>query len=153
MRVSAMHYDVGDGYLRAAECAGGLLATPAVADGWDQPSALRQWSVAGLAGHLARAVFTVQASLATPTGDARPGIDAVTYYAAAPEEDLNPESAIAGRIRDRGVEAAGAGAADLVARYSAALDVPTGDVVDARHAASLLIGGFPPAAVCPRRVL
>lgn len=97
-----MHYDVVDGYLRAAECAGELLAAPTVADRWDQPSALKQWSVAGLSGHLARAVFTVQTSLAVPPEGELLGIDAVTYYARGPEEDLNPDSEIARRSANAG---------------------------------------------------
>lgn len=117
-----MQYDVVSGYLRAAEVAGELLAEPGVADWWAQPSALPHWSVAGLAGHLARAVFTVEVALGSPADDVSPTTDAVTYYAAAPEEDLNPDSEIARRIRDRGVESAGSIAPDLLARYSAGLD-------------------------------
>lgn len=117
-----MQYDAVDGYLTAAACVGEFLAAPAIADEWDQPSALRLWSVGGLAGHLARAVFTVHTSLAAPVVDAAAVVDAVTYYARTPDEDLNPSSEIAGRIRARGVETAGSGATDLLARYGAGLD-------------------------------
>lgn len=116
-----MNYDVVEGYLSAAEAAGELLALPAVADRWDQPSALEHWSVAGLAGHLARAVFTVEGSLVSPNDDAPSVMDAVAYYAASPVEDLDPSSEIATRIRARGVEAAGAGSMDLLLRYRAGL--------------------------------
>ena len=43
--------------------------------------------------------------------------------------------------------------ATVLAAISQALGVLTGEVVDRRHAASRLIGGRPPSAVCARRVL
>ena len=51
-------------YLSMAESAGRLLAEPAVADGWHQPSTLAKLSVRGLAGHLAGQVFIIPADKA-----------------------------------------------------------------------------------------
>lgn len=98
-----MQHDIVQGYLSAAEAAGALLASPALAERWEQPSVLEHWSVAGLAGHLARAVFTVQDALTSPTGGAPSVEDAVDYYAAAAIEDASPDSDVAARIRERGV--------------------------------------------------
>ena len=41
-----------DAFLTAAESVADLLARPEVADAWEQPSALAEWQVSGLAGHL-----------------------------------------------------------------------------------------------------
>lgn len=117
-----MHQDVLQGYLSAAETASKLLALPGLAERWEQPSVLEHWSVAGLAGHLARAVFTVHESLISPTAGAPSVGDAVAYYAAAPVEDASPDSEVAARIRVRGLESAGTDATDLLTRYVASLE-------------------------------
>jgi hypothetical protein len=48
---------VADAYLTAVDSVADLLGRAEVADRWAQPSALAEWSVAGLAGHLAGQVF------------------------------------------------------------------------------------------------
>ena len=116
-----MPHDRVDDYLQAAAAAGALLAVPAVAERWSSASALADWSVAGLAGHLARAVFTVEAALSATVDPAEQTIDAVEYYARVPDEDLQPASEVSAHIRVRGLEAAGTGHADLVARYEEGL--------------------------------
>ncbi len=57
--------DRADGYLEAARSVAGLLADPAVAAAWDEPSALAEFSVHGLAGHLALQVSHVSRVLET----------------------------------------------------------------------------------------
>lgn len=113
-----MPHERVDDYLQAAEVAGALIASPAVAELWDTPSVLVHWSVAGLAGHLARSVFTVEAALTATVDPAQQVIDAVTYYALVPDEDLQPASEVSTHIRARGVESAGTGHTDLVGRYA-----------------------------------
>jgi hypothetical protein len=54
---------VTDGYLAAAGQAVTLLGEPDVAAAWDQPSALAEMTVSGLAGHLAYQIFMVSAAL------------------------------------------------------------------------------------------
>jgi hypothetical protein len=46
-----------DAYLTAVDSVIALLGRPEVAARWDEPSALAQWSVGGLAGHLAGQAF------------------------------------------------------------------------------------------------
>ena len=46
-----------DAYLLAVDSVADLLARPEVAAAWESPSALAEWSVGGLAGHLAGQVF------------------------------------------------------------------------------------------------
>lgn len=53
-------------YLDVADTAAQLLAAPEVALKWDAPSALADFSVRGLAGHLAGQVFFIPAMLAEP---------------------------------------------------------------------------------------
>ncbi|MEZ0110775.1 hypothetical protein ABH920_004790 [Catenulispora sp. EB89] len=50
---------IRESYLAAAEAAANLLAHPAVAQAWDEPSALAGYTVSGLAGHLAGQVNVV----------------------------------------------------------------------------------------------
>jgi Mycothiol maleylpyruvate isomerase N-terminal domain len=61
-----------DWYLDSAAVAVALLADPAVTASWDEPSALAEFTVRGLAGHLARQVHVVRELLAAeePEGDA-----------------------------------------------------------------------------------
>lgn len=108
-------------FLAAAEVVAQLLSDPAVGDAWLRPSALVDWTVGGLAGHLARGVFTVESALASEVDERQPALDAVEYYAVVPDEDLHPGSPVAGTIRMRGVESAGPGSADLIARYERSL--------------------------------
>ncbi|GAA4198831.1 hypothetical protein GCM10022220_00550 [Actinocatenispora rupis] len=57
---------IRDAYLGAAAVAATLLHDPAVADRWSAPSALPDFSVAGLARHLANQVTHTVALLAAP---------------------------------------------------------------------------------------
>jgi len=67
-------------YLEVAEAAAELLAAPEVAAWWDEPSALAEFSVRGLAGHLAGQVFFIPEMLAQPV-PAEPVIPIGEYYA------------------------------------------------------------------------
>ncbi|GGR10006.1 hypothetical protein [Streptomyces aurantiogriseus] len=64
-------------FLNTAEVASGLLRSPVLAERWERPSALAQFRVSGLAGHLARAVFNVERWLAEPPPAGGTSIDAV----------------------------------------------------------------------------
>ena len=56
--------DMYGSFLDSAAVAVALLADPAVAAAWDQASALAEFTVRGLAGHLARQVIVVRELLA-----------------------------------------------------------------------------------------
>ncbi|HEY3501966.1 MAG TPA: maleylpyruvate isomerase N-terminal domain-containing protein [Actinocatenispora sp.] len=61
---------IRDAYLSAATTAATLLREPTVAARWSEPSALPDFSVAGLARHLANQVTHTVPLLAAPPGDA-----------------------------------------------------------------------------------
>jgi Mycothiol maleylpyruvate isomerase N-terminal domain len=106
-------------YLEAADCAAGLLADPAVAARWDDPSALAEMTVGALAGHLARQIFTVQRLLAQPAGD-EPPISLLEHYARAAWIDAGLQDSANVSIRDESVQEAADGPAALARRAAAA---------------------------------
>lgn len=108
-------------YLETAGIIRTFLATSEVAKYWDYPSALEDWTVAGLSGHLARPVLNMPAILAAEVPGDRPLASAVEYYFAMSVSDLQRESTMAIEIRDRGVASAGTGPEDLLGRFDSAL--------------------------------
>ena len=104
-----------DAFLSTAATVSELLRSPLVAEKWDQPSALPEFRVGALAGHLARAVFTTEGYLTAETpADATP-TDAIGYLGLllTLTDDDNRQ------IVDRGAVDAGTGPDDLTARYDA----------------------------------
>jgi hypothetical protein len=71
-----------DAYVIAADSVIELLSKDEVAARWDQPSALDEWTVAGLAGHLAGQVFTGVELLEAEPAD-QPPIPVDEHYARA----------------------------------------------------------------------
>jgi hypothetical protein len=91
----------------AAGGAAPLLADPALKERFEGPSALAEFSVRGLAGHLLRAMTSVNGYLDRPPPDAGGDVvSAAEYYASvlAGETDINSD--FHRSIRQRGVEAA-----------------------------------------------
>ena len=108
-------------YLEVAGVVRNFLATSDVAKYWDYPSALEEWTVAGLAGHLARPVLNLSSVLAEPVPLGSPRHSAVDYYCQMPASDAEHDSPAARAIRARGVESAGTDLSDLLDRYDKAL--------------------------------
>jgi Mycothiol maleylpyruvate isomerase N-terminal domain len=110
---------IRDVYVQTAHSAGRLLRAPAVAARWDAPSALAEFSVRGLAGHLAWQVLSVPRVLAEPTAG-EPPIGLLDHYGnvkwlgADVNDDVNVD------IRAGGERVAADGAADLAERVDAA---------------------------------
>lgn len=76
-----------------AAAAADLLAHPAVAHSWDEPSALAGYAVSGLAGHLASQINVVAKVLDAPAPDTEP-ISALDHLVLeAPGSDHRPSSA------------------------------------------------------------
>lgn len=103
--------DIRATFLAAGRAAVDLLARPEVAARWDQPSSLPHFTVGGLAGHLARAVTTVEGYLdreEPPAGDV---VTAAGYYHAAlgPSGAVDLDSDLHTAVRRRGEEAAAGG--------------------------------------------
>jgi hypothetical protein len=92
-----------------------LLKSPAVAEQWDGPSALPEFSLKGLAGHLVRATGTVKVYLDRDEPDEEP-ISTSAYYAAAVDvTDIASPLHVA--VRERGEEHAAGGYESLIHQY------------------------------------
>ena len=71
---------VRQAYLDGAGVAIALLADPAVAARWEQPSALEKFTVAGLAGHLARQITTVPDELGHAVDEPRQTVTLLDHF-------------------------------------------------------------------------
>jgi Mycothiol maleylpyruvate isomerase N-terminal domain len=118
-----------DAFLEAADSAIALLSRPEVSDQWDSPSALAEWSVGGLAGHLASEVPIVLQVLAAPVGDERP-IPLAEHYARAAWVTSAVDDDVNIAIRRSTDDAAAAGPAELVEGTTAARDAVATALVD-----------------------
>ncbi|MER7013847.1 maleylpyruvate isomerase N-terminal domain-containing protein [Saccharopolyspora sp. NPDC000359] len=108
-------------YLRAAEAAVELLRDPAVSAAWDKPSALPEFSVRGLAGHLGSQVLHVTRMLAAEPVAERP-MSLTEFYGAAQAFHTGIDSDINVRIREMGEDLAVDGAPALAAEVAAAVE-------------------------------
>lgn len=94
-------------FLDAGRVAADLIARPEVESSWDKPSALPEFTVRGLAGHLLRATGSVEAYLDRPEPSGEP-VNAAEYYVQAVEEpDIHSE--VHRAIRQRGEDEAAGG--------------------------------------------
>jgi len=109
-----------DAYLGAADQAVALLGKPEVAKAWEQPSALEEMSVAGLAGHLVYQIFSTGAALEEPPSDAAP-IPLLEHYTRAVWIGSPLDAEVNVGIRARGESLASEGPEALRERASAAL--------------------------------
>ena len=112
---------IRDAYLQAAASAAALLDDQAVGAAWESPSALAEFSVAGLAGHLARQVVAVPRVLGQPVPAGPPATllehyDRVPWVGASLDDEANAE------IRRGGEDEAAEGAAALAARIGVAIE-------------------------------
>ncbi|SEH00521.1 Mycothiol maleylpyruvate isomerase N-terminal domain-containing protein [Nonomuraea solani] len=109
-------------YLVAAASAVSLLRHPAVAAAWDKPSALMEFSVAGLAGHVAHQLVRVGDVLA-PNGEVQEPIPLIEHFSRSPwvQAGLDHESNLS--VRRGGEAAAAAGSAVLTERAQALLEL------------------------------
>lgn len=98
---------VRETFLVTGRVAADLLARPEVEAAWDGPSALAEFTVRGLAGHLLRATGSVSAYLDRPEPDGEPVTAAEYYVQAVDEPDITSE--IHRAIRQRGEDEAAGG--------------------------------------------
>jgi hypothetical protein len=110
---------IRDAYVETARSAARLLREPAVAAHWDAPSALAEFSVRGLAGHLAFQVLSVSSVLAEPS-PGEPPIGLLDHYGNVKwlGADVNDEVNV--DIRAGGERIAADGPADLATRVDGA---------------------------------
>lgn len=105
-----------ESYLATARAAVALLRTPGLAHHWTAPSALPEYRISGLAGHLAMAaVFRVADWLDADVPDQAP-VDAASYFAAAGPPGRPPDDPLHARLRELGEQSAGEGPHDLATR-------------------------------------
>ncbi|MEU8926426.1 maleylpyruvate isomerase N-terminal domain-containing protein [Kitasatospora sp. NPDC048545] len=107
-------------FLAAAGAAERLLGHPEVAGAWRRPSALAQWSVGGLAGHLAYQVLCVPEALAA-AAPAEETVGLLDHYARVAWIGAAPEAEINVRIREGSEAFAAAGPAALHRRVAGAV--------------------------------
>lgn len=96
-------------FLEAVTDTGSLLSEAALVERFDGPSALAEFSVRGLAGHLLRAVTSVEGYLDRPEpGEAggEKAISAAEYYATVIGDESDINSDVQRAVRQRGLEAA-----------------------------------------------
>jgi hypothetical protein len=110
-----------DAFVQAAASAAALLRDPAVAASWDSASVLREFSVAGLAGHLARQVLAVPRVLAQPVPADQP-VSLLDHYALVSWIDAGPGDEANVEIRRSGEDEAADGAAALATKTGVAVE-------------------------------
>jgi hypothetical protein len=112
---------VRDDFLAASRSAAELLRSPAVDAAWDRPSALAEFSVAGLAGHLAYQVLALRDILALPVPTEQT-ISLLEHYGKVEWIGAELDADINVRIRSSGEAAAAPGVQALADRVDAAVD-------------------------------
>ncbi|HEV8055509.1 MAG TPA: maleylpyruvate isomerase N-terminal domain-containing protein [Nocardioidaceae bacterium] len=105
-------------YLDAASSAAALLAEPAVAKAWTEPSALAKFQLSGLAGHLASQILAVPRVLDTPVPDEEPAT-LLGHYDRGAWIDVDVDDEVNVGIRHSGEQTAAAGAAELARQVQA----------------------------------
>jgi hypothetical protein len=112
---------IREAFLEAAGSVTALLAEPAVAAAWDRPSALREFSVRGLAGHTFWQELALPGLLADPV-PAEPVVSLREYYLERVIWlDAGADAAVSARIRQGGEATAADGHEVLLARVREAL--------------------------------
>ncbi|WP_051385368.1 maleylpyruvate isomerase N-terminal domain-containing protein [Actinokineospora inagensis] len=118
-----------EAFLSAATTALTLLRDPAVAAEWEKPSALAEFRVAGLAGHLAYQVLVVPEVLALPPATEE-RIPLSEHYARAAWIDSGLDSEINSGIRAGGDQIAADGPSALADQVEAAIATITPQLAD-----------------------
>ena len=108
-----------------ASCAAGreVLGARQVAEAWEQPSALEHLTVGALAGHLMRAVTSVDAYLDRPVSEGAQILDAVEYFTSIDGivgDDLSRDLHIS--IRQRAEDASKPGHTGVVEQWDTTLE-------------------------------
>jgi hypothetical protein len=119
--------EIREAFLAASEVALQLLRHPSVPERWDKPSVLAHMEVAALCGHLKRATGSVETYLDRDEPTEEP-FSAAEYYAAALEDDSqtgtapNLDSELHRAIRERSVQEAAGGYAEILTRSEEVLE-------------------------------
>ncbi|MCM3887179.1 maleylpyruvate isomerase N-terminal domain-containing protein [Frankia sp. R82] len=111
---------LGEVFVQTAAAATGLLWEPVLEQRWDTPSALDQFQVSGLAGHLAWQVLAVPGRLAAPTPHGPP-VTLLDYYTTAAWVGAPLDGELNAGLRDLGEQTAKAGPVALAGQVDVAL--------------------------------
>ncbi|WP_199429629.1 maleylpyruvate isomerase N-terminal domain-containing protein [Qaidamihabitans albus] len=111
--------DTRDDFLSTARVAADLLREPAIAAAWNGPSALPEFGVGGLAGHLAYQILALPQALTGPV-PTEETISLLEHYDRAKWIGADLDDEINVRIRRGGDEIAAEGPAALAARVDSA---------------------------------
>lgn len=113
---------IREAFVEAAGIVGVLLAEPAVAAAWDKPSALRDFSVGGLAGHTAWQELALPELLGSPE-PSEPVVSLREYYLERVTWlDAGVDGAVNVRIRKGGEATAAEGPEVLLPRVREAIE-------------------------------
>lgn len=107
---------VRDEFLEVAGIATELVGHDLVGERWDSPSALTDYDVGGLAGHLARGIFTVKNYTARPGGVG--GLSAAEYVVNAMGDHDPLDSPLHREVRERAEAEAAGGHRELYQRMT-----------------------------------
>jgi hypothetical protein len=107
-----------DAYLGAARSAAELLHRPEIAAGWDRPSALPEFTVRGLAGHLANQVLSVRLVLRADARSSAP-IGVLDHYRRVAWIDAELDDPVNVETRENGERTAAGGPAVLAEQVDA----------------------------------
>ncbi len=111
---------IRDDFLTTARIALGLMRSPQVAEHWEKPSALPEFGVSGLVGHIGYQALPLPAMISAPVGD-EPVVSLMEHYARAKWTELDVESEFHTRIRAGGEKLAAEGRAALCDRFEQTL--------------------------------
>lgn len=112
---------VREAFLVAGQSAATLLRLPQVEQGWARPSALVEFSVGGLCGHLANQVFAASQALGREPLDGAP-IPLLQHYFRGSWMGAPIDDEVNVQIRARGERLAGESPQDLVTRLEQELE-------------------------------
>lgn len=104
-------------WFEAADAARRVLAAPETRARWEEPSVLVEFTVRGLAGHLARAVVVVEEYLDGPEPEGRPMPAGAYFPTIVTTRDITDP--LHARIRERGEANAAGGPAALLEAFDA----------------------------------
>jgi len=111
---------IRDDFLTTARIALGLMRSPQVAEHWEKPSALPEFGVSGLVGHIGYQALPLPAMISAPVGE-EPVVSLMEHYARANWTELDVESEVHTRIRAGGEKLAAEGQAALCDRFEQTL--------------------------------
>ncbi|MEV6239356.1 maleylpyruvate isomerase N-terminal domain-containing protein [Lentzea sp. NPDC051838] len=112
---------IRDDFLTTARIALDLMRHRQVTESWDKPSALPEFGVSGLVGHIAYQALPVPKMISTPLGD-EPVVTLMEHYARANWTELDVNDEFHTRIRAGGEKLAADGQKALCDQFEQTLD-------------------------------